>query len=57
VRDGAFGDCKAGESEQHRVDLPARYVGHQGDMPMSVTWRLIYPLPGDLLAQYRAAVA
>ena len=36
---------------------PARYVGHQGDMPMSVTWRLIYPLPGDLLAQYRAAVA
>jgi hypothetical protein len=26
-------------------------------MPMSVTWRLIYPLPGDLLAQYRAAVA
>jgi superfamily II DNA or RNA helicase len=36
---------------------PARYVGHQGEMPMSVTWRLIYPLPGDLLAQYRAAVA
>ncbi len=36
---------------------PATYVQHQGERPMQVTWRLGYPLPGDLLIDYRIAVA
>ena len=36
---------------------PATYVGHQGEKPMQVTWRLSHPLPGDLFTQYRSAVA
>jgi superfamily II DNA or RNA helicase/HKD family nuclease len=36
---------------------PATYVKHQGETPMSVTWRLQHPLPGDLFEQFAAAVA
>lgn len=36
---------------------PAEYVGHVGELPMAVTWRLHHPLPGDLLAAFAAAVA
>ncbi len=36
---------------------PARYVSHEGEQPMAVTWRLDVPLPGDVFAQYAAAVA
>lgn len=36
---------------------PATYVGHVGEMPMAITWRLIYPLPGDLFQMFAAAVA
>jgi superfamily II DNA or RNA helicase len=36
---------------------PARYVSHQGEQPMAVTWRLDVPLPGDLFASFAAAVA
>lgn len=36
---------------------PARYVSHAGERPMAVTWRLEVPLPGDLYAQFAAAVA
>jgi superfamily II DNA or RNA helicase/HKD family nuclease len=34
---------------------PARYVGHQGELPMAVTWELAHPLPGDLFARFAAA--
>jgi hypothetical protein len=36
---------------------PATYVSHEGERPMAVTWRLDLPLPGDLFAQFAAAVA
>jgi hypothetical protein len=28
---------------------PARYVDHIGSRPMSITWRLDYPLPARLI--------
>jgi hypothetical protein len=36
---------------------PAAYVKHVGERPMAITWRLRHPLPGDLFAQFAAAVA
>lgn len=36
---------------------PATYVRHEGERPMAITWRLQHPLPGDLFAQFAAAVA
>jgi len=36
---------------------PATYVLHQGERPIAVTWRLHHRLPGDLFAQFAAAVA
>jgi len=36
---------------------PARYVSHVGDRPMAITWKLDFALPGDLYAQFAAAVA
>jgi hypothetical protein len=36
---------------------PATYVSHIGDRPMAITWRLSHSLPGDLFAQFAAAVA
>lgn len=36
---------------------PAHYVGHEGELPMAITWRLEHPLPGDLFASFAAAVA
>jgi superfamily II DNA or RNA helicase/HKD family nuclease len=36
---------------------PARYVKHEGELPMAVTWRLESALPGDLFAVFAAAVA
>jgi hypothetical protein len=36
---------------------PARYVSHRSEMPMQVTWRLEYPLPGDVFGRFAAAVA
>ncbi len=36
---------------------PAVYVSHESEMPMAVTWRLEYSLPGDLFASFAAAVA
>ncbi len=35
----------------------ARYVEHRSERPMQITWRLDHPLPGDVFAAYRAAVA
>jgi hypothetical protein len=36
---------------------PATYVSHEGELPMAITWRLGYPLSGDLFASFAAAVA
>ncbi|GIU84924.1 MAG: helicase [Acidimicrobiales bacterium] len=36
---------------------PAVYRGHVGERPMAVTWELEVPLPGDLYAEFAAAVA
>ncbi|GAB4509664.1 MAG: DEAD/DEAH box helicase [Haliangiales bacterium] len=36
---------------------PARYVTHDSERPMSITWRLEHALPGDLFASFAAAVA
>lgn len=36
---------------------PATYVSHESEQPMAITWRLAYPLPGDLFATFAAAVA
>lgn len=36
---------------------PATYVKHEQEAPMAITWRLKYPLPGDLFEQFAAAVA
>jgi hypothetical protein len=46
-----------GREERHANGLsapyyflgPARYVGHTGSRPMSITWRLVQPLPAKLL--------
>jgi hypothetical protein len=36
---------------------PATYVKHESELPMSITWQLEVPLPGDLFAAFAAAVA
>lgn len=36
---------------------PARFVSSEGEQPMAITWRLEHPLPGDLFAEFGAAVA
>jgi hypothetical protein len=36
---------------------PATYVSHEGERPIAITWRLHNRLPGDLFAEFAAAVA
>lgn len=36
---------------------PAEYVNHEGERPMAVTWRLEYPIPGDLFSAFSAAIS
>lgn len=36
---------------------PAHYVSHEGERPMAIRWALESPLPGDLYAQFAAAVS
>jgi hypothetical protein len=36
---------------------PATYVNHVGELPMAITWRLKYALPGDVFQKFAAAVA
>jgi hypothetical protein len=36
---------------------PGAYRGHIGEKPMAITWELRQPLPGDLYAEFAAAVA
>jgi len=35
---------------------PADYVSHRGERPIAITWKLRNDLPGDLYAQFAAAV-
>jgi superfamily II DNA or RNA helicase/HKD family nuclease len=35
---------------------PARYIRHEGEKPMAITWELAHALPGDLYASFAAAV-
>ena len=35
---------------------PASYVSHQGEKPMSITWRLQTPLSGDLFSAFAVAL-
>lgn len=32
---------------------PARYVKHESELPMAITWKLDHPLPGDLFVSFR----
>ena len=36
---------------------PAKYLSHQGELPMAIRWELEHALPGDLFAVFAAAVA
>ena len=36
---------------------PARYQSHTGEMPMAINWKLEFPLPGDLFADFAVAAA
>jgi superfamily II DNA or RNA helicase len=36
---------------------PATYQSHKGEMPMAITWKLNFPLPGDLFSQFTVAAA
>lgn len=36
---------------------PASYVRHEGDRPIAFVWKLLHRLPGDLYAEFAAAVA
>jgi len=36
---------------------PGDYESHEGERPMGIHWRLAHELPGDLYAQFAAAVA
>ena len=35
----------------------AKYVEHRSERPVQITWRLDHKLPGDVFAEFRAAVA
>lgn len=35
----------------------ARYISHESEQPMAIVWQLDRPLPGDLYAEFAAAVA
>ena len=34
---------------------PATYVAHQGERPMSITWRLHHPMPAELFEEMKVA--
>jgi hypothetical protein len=36
---------------------PATYLSHEGERPIAIRWRLDHRLPGDLYAEFAAAVA
>jgi len=34
---------------------PATYVTHQGERPISITWRLRHPMPAELFEEMKVA--
>jgi hypothetical protein len=34
---------------------PAIYVTHQGERPMTITWRLYHPVPAELFEEMKVA--
>jgi len=36
---------------------PAKYVEHRGERPMSITWRLLRPMPADFFREARVAAS
>ena len=34
---------------------PAEYVSHTGDRPIAITWKLLHPMPFDVLVAARVA--
>jgi hypothetical protein len=51
-----FARLNTGERAFHLLG-PARYVRHESEQPMAITWKLEYRLPGDLYQAFAAAVA
>jgi hypothetical protein len=51
-----FARLNTGERAFHFLG-PARYVRHESEQPMAITWKLEYRLPGDLYQAFAAAVA
>lgn len=47
----------AGRTSSYLCAGMATYVRHRSERPMQITWRLHHPLPGDVFAAYRAAIA
>ncbi len=44
-----------GEAVAYRCLGLAQYVGHEGERPMRITWRLDRPMPGDLFQSAKVA--
>ena len=47
----------AGQTKPYLCAGTAKYVEHRSERPIQITWRLDHKLPGDVFAEYRAAVA
>ena len=48
---------RALEDQPGKERVTGTYVKQENEAPMAITWRLRYPLPGDLFEQFAAAVA
>ncbi len=44
-----------GETASYTFLGPATYVSHQGERPMSITWRLHHPMPAELFDEMKVA--
>jgi hypothetical protein len=42
-------------ADADRVDEALTYVSHQGERPMSITWRLRHPMPAELFEEMKVA--
>lgn len=52
VRDGKTNEMG---TEPYIFLGPAEYVSHTGDRPIAITWKLLHPMPFDVLAAARVA--
>jgi hypothetical protein len=44
-----------GETAPYTFLGPATYVTHEGERPMSITWRLAHPMPPDMFDEAKVA--